>query len=509
MQKICQRPGRLKNAGVLSSLVFAGLTLPPLFAQTASLTVVVLDATTQAPIAGVELKLGNRSAHTGVDGKARFDKLSPGMVFVDALHDGYMDSKVTGSGHAAQIKKGDTDEELTIRLTRSTSLEGRVFDEEGRPVRGVFVQTSSGETVTDSEGRFRQNHMYAGPSRLDFRIPADLRRKTLERDPKTGAIMGYPAAEFYPGVTDPQMATKITVAPGMDLHGLDVRLKRMLLTDFTGQTMAHAGEPLAGVHVELTTAGSTPMVDETLGTRQVDADGRFRFELIPPGSYVLLVYKGENGGGQPYVVPVAVGNDGLRDKQILVPPFQTLRGMLRVKDGAEWSGEVRVTVKSDQKGVTDRDAIIRSSGEFAIDDVPPGQWQLIIQTSISTMRLSDKHQIRVTNAHFGGTNPTTSPILVVESGNPLLEIELSGETGRIAGRVVSGHTNTILVLLVGAPLARFNLQDVTLRPDGTFVSGELMPGLYDVRAIPGAPGKPVRVEVKSGETATVEVAGGQ
>jgi hypothetical protein len=50
---------------------------------------------------------------------------------------------------------------------------------------------------------------------------------------------------------------------------------------------------------------------------------------------------------------------------------------------------------------------------------------------------------------------------------------------------------------------------VTLRPDGTFVSGELMPGLYDVRAIPGAPGKAVRVEVKSGETATVEVAGGQ
>ena len=44
-----------------------------------------------------------------------------------------------------------------------------------------------------------------------------------------------------------------------------------------------------------------------------------------------------------------------------------------------------------------------------------------------------------------------------------------------------------------------------IKPDGTFVTDELAPGLYDVQPLSG---EAVRVEVKAGETATVELDAG-
>jgi hypothetical protein len=239
-----------------------------------------------------------------------------------------------------------------------------------------------------------------------------------------------------------------------------------------------------------------------MGSRPAGGDGRFRFELIPPGKYVLLVYRGYHGTGLPYIMPVEIGKSGVRDRRIVVPENQIIRGVLRAKDEAEWSGEVMVRVLTEQKGVSDREVKLRSSGEFQIEDIPPGEWQIGVLPAQNTVRRSDKRRLLVTSAHFGATNPLTGPIQVVESGNPLLELELSTESGRIAVKVAEGRLTLVTVGLVGASRWSYNSPFLKPGPEGTLLTDELAPGLYEVKTLGG---KPVQVEVKAGETTAVEL----
>jgi hypothetical protein len=474
-----------------------------LYGQTGSVSVQVRDATTNTPIAGVEIKLAvtskplnSWSVRTDLEGKAAFEHLADGTYFLEAVQDGYLDSKVTGASQHVYIRGGAPAADVKLRLIKSTALEGRVLDEDGRPTKGVTVHATWTEAVSDAEGRFRLENLHDGKCRLDFLLPMEMRRKTLVRDPESGILLGYPAVEFYPGVADVSESQTIQIAAGMDLHGYNIRLKRIQLADFTGRT-----EP--GVHVELQTrASASPLMDDTLGLRDVDAEGRFAFELIPPGAYVLLVYRGENGTGLPYIVPIEVGKNGVKDKKIAVPPFLTLRGILRAKGDAAWSGSVNVSVQSMQKGVTERDMTIRRSGEFEIADMPPGEWQLAIAADYAT-RASDKRKMILASARFGATDAMAGPITVVESGNPLLEIEISAETGIIAGRVKRAGQFSVLVERVGVAVRRYTaFPGGQVKPDGSFVVEGLAPGMYDVHTFTG---KAVRVEVKAGETVTVEV----
>jgi hypothetical protein len=494
--------GDLKGAIVAAGLMCAGLG-----AQSGTVKITVLDGGTKAPIPSVELKLAGRSSRTGGDGRAQFDNLKAGRYFVEVASPGYLDSWLTGDNKGFEIKEGQDAKEISFHLDRVARLEGRVLDEDGQPLRGVRVEASAmalatAEATSDAEGQFRLENLRAGHARLTLMIPMELRRKTLERDAKTGAMIGYPAAEYYPGVPDPALATTIPVSAGMDLHGYEVRLRRVPLADFTGRTLVRADEPLTGVHVVLQTPGSIPMLDQSLGAREVDAEGGFRFELIPPGSYVLMVFRGDNASGLPYATPIEVAKEGVRDKQILVPASQTIRGMLRAKGDVEWSGGVKITLSTDQKGVTDRDVLLGQSGEFALEDIPPGQWQLEIVANPGTVRVSDQHGLAVTRTQFGLVNPLLDPISVVESGNPVLEVEISADTGRIAGRIAGAQVGFVSIMkLVGA--RRITVGPSTMvKPDGSFLTGELAPGVYTVVSLGG---KPVRVEVRAGETVHVEL----
>jgi hypothetical protein len=394
---------------------------------------------------------------------------------------------------------------VTLLLNPSTSLEGTVLDEEGRPMQGVVVRAGVREVTTGHEGRYRIEHLTAGPCSLSFRIPTELRKKTLTSDDETGEILGYPSVEFYPGVADARAATTIQIAGGMDLHGYDVRLRRVRLTYLSGRTLARAGgDPLASASVELQTPGSSAMTDDTFQSRAVNADGSFQFELIQPGSYVLLIYRGERGMGLPYIVPVEVGKTGVQNKDIVVPQFQQIEGSVKSKDGEGWNGEVGLVVTSRQKGVSNRYLTIKQA-HFLLEDIPPGEWTIILN-SFATLS-SPARKLAVTAARAGRTDLLAGPLIVTESGNPPVEVELSSDTGRIAGVVSGRHQGSILVRRVGPTTGGQLSTPIAVQDDGTFLVDALAPGRYDILFLGVVDGNvPIaHAEVKSGETAVVRL----
>ncbi|HJZ95583.1 MAG TPA: hypothetical protein VKE70_03705, partial [Candidatus Solibacter sp.] len=128
------------------------------------------------------------------------------------------------------------------------------------------------------------------------------------------------------------------------------------------------------------------------------------------------------------------------------------------------------------------------------------EWQIGLETTRDAVRLSDQHKLAITSTRFGVSDPMAGPVTVAESGNPVLEIGLSTDTGKIAGKVV-GAAKMVVITRPGA-MRRSMGPPIMVNSDGSFISGELPPGLYELRALAGGVTK---VEVKSGETTNVEI----
>jgi len=280
------------------------------------------------------------------------------------------------------------------------------------------------------------------------------------------------------------------------------------LVEFSGRTVERAGgEPVRGARVSLQAGGTVPVAGGTLLERPVGEDGGFRFDLIQPDRYMLLVYRGEGSKALPWALPVEVGKTGVEDREIVVPRFPPLRVAIKVKSGEGWGGQVLFTLRSRLAGVQDVYATI-TSDQFALDEVPPGQWRVNLESN--AVRRPELQHVTVAAARFGDVDALSDSITVTESGNPVLEVELSADTGRIAGTVAveSGRLPLVFMRRIGAEGGPLSGRSINVKPDGNFLIEDLAPGKYEVLAMGRSatrlpPAKPV--EVKAGETAVVDL----
>src|SRR6185369_7118498 len=115
------------------------------------------------------------------------------------------------------------------------------------------------------------------------------RKRTLKRDPESGETFGYPAVSYYPGGAQVEAAVPMRASAGVALTGFDVRLRRVLLVQFSGRLVDRVTrQALTKARVFLIEPG-TPFMDDV---RKPEANGDFRFELIQPGQYELAVVSG-------------------------------------------------------------------------------------------------------------------------------------------------------------------------------------------------------------------------
>jgi hypothetical protein len=494
-------------------LLTLALLAATLRAQDGAIAVHARDATTKAPVADVELRLRGASTDislkTGADGSARFEHLPAGPFTLIWTRSGYSESQEGLQLRSVRLQPGAITEDVRLDLMASTAIEGTVVDEEGHPMRGVEVfARKHSYNATDAEGRYRIGPLVPGYYWFEYRVPIELRRQTLKRDESTGEAFGYPRTAYYPGGADPQAISMIQVTGGLDLHGYDVRMRRVRLVEFTGRVVERAGgDPVRGARLSLQIAPNSPVAGESFQEQPAGAAGGFHFDLIQPGSYLLLIYRKEGTKALPYILAAEVGKTGIQDREIVVPRSGPLEIAVRVKDGGEWAGQVLFCMASRTAGGGTTGGAI-TSDRFLLDDLPPGQWRFTFDSN-AVLR-PQFQRLAVTAASFGAVNALTDPITVTESGNPVLEVELSTESGRIAGTVTGAVAGRDLVLLrrAGAEGGSFLPASSSVKPDGTFLIDDLAPGQYEVGVLnPSSMHVPglTRVEVKAGETAVVKL----
>jgi protocatechuate 3,4-dioxygenase beta subunit len=254
----------------------------------------VTDIRTGKPVAGADVEAVKSvaspqggyeaqkvaAAVTDGDGNYRLDNLGTGAITLNIRADGFASRAVSPARDeqpAYQV--------VDVELSPQAVVSGRVFDEQGEPLAGVIVSTTTALAIdgrgyasvayrkaeTDREGRFELRDLPLGFAQLSY-------RKDRYYHTPLGELLAVPG--------DP---IEITMVRTGTIRG----------------KLTEGGKPVAGTAVSLNQEGKTPDTWGGVGTwgggMNTDAEGRFEFAGAPPGRYQI------EAGGQTKIVTLRAG----------------------------------------------------------------------------------------------------------------------------------------------------------------------------------------------------------
>jgi hypothetical protein len=319
----------LTAAALLSHIAQAPAQSPPTAAPppiaTAAISGVVIDGVSKEPLEDVAVALNFVDGKTSIrqqhmtDEKGRFvfvnlpagDRYTltasaPG--FVDG---GFSRDPLRPASTLTNIAliQDQWVSDLSVAMWRPGAIAGRVVDELGEPVVGVFVRAlrraraggrdvfAAGPlTATDDTGAYRISNL--DPGQYVISVPSVLGQTPTPANSGTSVSGRYPwpasssagsrpvgyAAAFYPSASAPADAQLLEITAAKVRTGVDVTLRPVPLFRVAG-TVANPPYPLS---LRLVPEGS-----ETLGIGGdaaetiTAADGSFVFDNVPAGTYTF------------------------------------------------------------------------------------------------------------------------------------------------------------------------------------------------------------------------------
>ena len=249
------------------------------------------------------------------------------------------------AGKPLDVADGQVLDKIDFSLPRGSVIAGRITDEFGDPIADAQVQAmryqftngqrqlvNAGRTaVSDDIGQFRIFGLMPG----EYIVRASVRANAPM--PMAVAVVeepsGYPPT-YYPGTTDVATAQSVTVALGQELGSVAFSLVPARLARISGTVLSSNGKPLTGAVVLVRPAnGGGGGMFNIGGANQVDNDGGFTLDNVPPGEYTLDVQQRPRdiqsvAGGQLEFasLPLSVTGEDISNVTILTTPGISVSG---------------------------------------------------------------------------------------------------------------------------------------------------------------------------------------
>ncbi|RMH20639.1 MAG: hypothetical protein D6696_07725, partial [Acidobacteria bacterium] len=275
-----------------------------IFEPTGAIRGIVLDHDGATPVAGVELFLrhGNFSTFSvfsDAEGRFAFELVPAGSFAIEAFYHGVVFRQAKVRGSLARL--GQVIEGIEIVLPQQGSVFGWVEDADGGRVPGAVVTLSENafphrrlEINADQQGNFAFDNIFAGT--VSVRAQA----------PSLGGLGGRTTATIdFEGQEAPAVITleEVGEVAGRVLSPVD-------------------GRPVASAEVKLSRVG-------LVETTNSDAEGRFRFRLLPLGTYRVVAFDPASGRfGQSELVRLEF-NRQVQTADVVLQARGTVQGHLR------------------------------------------------------------------------------------------------------------------------------------------------------------------------------------
>ena len=445
----------------LSFLLTAGLMLaqeapPPASARTTG-TVAgkVVNSANGEPVRKVSVVLQRWNDGSGVsysvqtDGNGRFliDDVEPGEYRVVIKRQGFL-FKPPGAANAPnpplKLGKGQAVRDLSIPLTPLGAIAGRVFDEDGDPLRGASVSAL-------------QAYYGTGKRRLGGTA------ETKTNDKGEFRLWGLRPGIFYLPAFGATQAAPINLAAGAVVRGMDIRLRRVAV--FTVRGKVAPGDFLLRIQM-MTRDGSSR------STTQVRAGQTFSFDKVTPGGYVIQGLR-VDGGKRTYASQaVEVVNEDVDVGVLTFLPGVDVSGVVQTEGATARSPSLRITLQQDDLfifGQVEASTGVSADGSFLMHDVPPGVYQVIVtgaepralggQVDVGGVSGRDPYPVRasarvyVKSIRMGNRDAEDVHIDLTRGGGQFTVV-LASDVGEVEGLARNGN---------GQPAARVR---VTLLPQG-------------------------------------------
>ena len=422
-----------------------------------------VTAVTGEPLKKTQVTMNSLGGHTNAtpgavtDAGGRFviENIDPGRYNVSAERNGFVRFQYGARGPGRPgtpltLSAGQRTRDLVFRLFPQGVITGKVVDEDGEPVeraqiramryrfvRGKKQMTAPGSASTDDQGEYRLFGLEPGKYYLSATYrPNNGMGVTQDQKPAAEANEGY-APTYYPGTTDPTAATVIPVSAGAILGGVDVTLRKTRTVQIRGHVVNPAGEGLP----QFIVVGLMPkeggiqggfLTGSSRGTVQ-RRDGAFQIRDVVPGSYFLTAQWPSETGHRMLRQALEVGNSNLDNVNVVLTPFVSLRGQVRVDGSAEVNLATINISLSPQATIPMGGAYARvaDDGTFTLDNINADSYSVLVSGLPATFY--------VKSIRMGDVDALESGLDLTRSGPGVLDILVNPNGGEIDGTVVDPH----------------------------------------------------------------------
>ncbi len=442
----------------------------------------VVNALTGEPIkkVGVTLQgVTNQSATTDASGHYAFRDLPAGDCHIEV-------QQARSSARLVKLRTGERIQDVALFVTPGGAIRGRVVSEDGSPMEGCQISVEQSKefrgkrflspvfmAFTRYSGEYQLVDMNPGKYYLRASCSREipLPHPFMEAGSEDIPTMSY-SSQYYPGSPDCSGANAIVVAPGVDVRGIDFRMKPSPTLVISGRLSGlKPGEPM-GVELRTLSSCASP---ETLTTAD-GSTGSFRFPKQLPGNYEIVAtsYTSSPLRGS---AQIAVSTQPGDPVEISVAQLPDVSGAV-VMEGGDLPESLQLgLVHVDRPSGESIGIPIKTGGNFVVPGVLPGKW-----------RISTIGSAFVESAALDGKSISSYAFDIPSAGAKDLQIVLSSKWASIKGHVTGlpAESSGVGVIIWSDETDRQQpdlVRIVPIEEESSFQAPQVVPGRYHICAV--------------------------
>ncbi len=433
----------------------------------------------------------NYSVSTDNEGKFFFEGITPGAYILSCERTGYLrqyyGTKNPSAG-AMQMKldAGQEMKDLVFKLIPQGMIFGKLVDDDGDPLPGFPVRASRWmfvngkrqlQVVANSSSQADGTFILGNLAAARYYLSAESRDAMLAGGELSGNNTPQESylKTYFPSALDAASAALVDVAPGAELRGVEIHVRRGRAFDIRGRVEG-APNNTALLLTPKSTLGN-PRLEQKVAfiTGQSKA---FGFKNVTPGTYIIETQNAPAGSTKLVArLELTVSDQNLEN--VVVP----LTPALEIKGGVKTEGDDKTATPA-RPGVNLRDladssygggAETESDGKFSIQGVFPSTFR------VNVYNLPDN--VYVKSMTFAGQDVNGKDLDLTSGAGGEMQILLSPNGAEVTGIVRDADGKP-----VPAAVVQFIAKDgeiaktTTTDQNGAFDEKGLAPGDYQVFA---------------------------